>query len=363
MPFTRDTPYNELPPLPPIDELETKAVLKAVVSAGRALAELKVKCTQIPNPSILIDNLMSLEAKDSSEIENIFTTHDKLFQATVLEEGSVDVNTKEVVRYRQAIFKGLEEARQRPLSSNTFISIMQTIKRTDATIRKTPGTRIVNPAGEIIYTPPEGEALIRSLLANLDEFINKKSDLDPLVKMAIAHYQFEAIHPFGDGNGRTGRIINILYLVQCELINHPILFLSRYIIENKKDYYLCLQGITERGEWEKWLLYMLAAVEHTALWTIKIIDQIFEAMAITQAIMRGTTKFYSKDLLEAIFRHPFCRYQALIDAGITTNRLTASKYLKALSASDVGLLEEMKFGREVVFFNRRLFEILTNPSI
>lgn len=364
LPFSRYEPFNTLPFLPPQQEIETKAVLKALVQASRALAELKVKCAQIPNPAILIDNLMALEAKGSSEIENIFTTHDKLFQASALETHATDANTKEVMLYRHAMNSGLNYMRRTGLTSNAFILIMQEIKRTEMGIRKTPGTRIATPTGEVIYTPPEGEDLLHKLLKNLETFLNLSDhSLDPLIKMAIAHYQFEAIHPFTDGNGRTGRIINILYLIQEKLLDHPILFMSRYIIENKKDYYQCLQGITERGEWERWLIYMLQAVSETAQWTLGIINQIHASMEDSRQLLKEKAhNIYSKELIETIYLQPFCRYQTLIAAGLTKNRMTASKYLGILASPEVGILQKLVFGREVLYLNPKLMKILRQHS-
>ena len=249
---------------------------------------------------MLINSLVLLEAKDSSEIENIFTTHDKLYQADAIKEGKIDPSTKEVMRYRQALWEGIAAIKKRPLGTNVFVSVCRTIKNTDDGIRTTSGTRIVNPSGKLIYTPPVGEELLRGLLKNLEKFVHDEDDIDPLIKMAIMHYQFEAIHPFTDGNGRTGRIANILYLLEKGYLETPVLFLSRYIIDHKNSYYLGLKNVTEKGDWETWIIYMLEAVEHTAVQTVKRIDEIKKTMNQFSESLKKT-KIYSKDLVEAAF--------------------------------------------------------------
>lgn len=246
-----------MPPLPPKAEVETKAILKKAISAGRALAELKGLGETIPNQSILVNSIILQEAKASSEIENIITTHDALFRAFSAKTSQVDPATKEVLRYREALWEGYSSLKDQPLlTTNLFISIVQTIRANNAGIRNTPGTKIVNAAtGEVVFTPPEGEDIIRNKLKNLEDYIHAEDTLDPLIKLALIHYQFEAIHPFTDGNGRTGRIINILYLAWKRLLELPVLYLSKYIIEQKSDYYRLLRGVTEREEWEPWILY------------------------------------------------------------------------------------------------------------
>lgn len=253
-------PYNELPLLPPKKDLETKKILKQTIQATRVLAELKGRADEIPNQSRLVNAITLQEAKDSSEIENIVTTQDSLFQAFSAKTNTVDAQTKEVLRYRHALWEGYRNLDKKPLSTNTFISIVQTIKETNIGIRNTPGTKITSN-GKTIYTPPEGEKLIRDLLKNLEDFLHAEDGLDDLIRLAVMHYQFEAIHPFPDGNGRTGRVLNILYLVEKNLIDAPILYLSKFIIENKNDYYKKLKAVTEKEDWEGWILFMLKAIE------------------------------------------------------------------------------------------------------
>ncbi|WP_337957950.1 Fic family protein [Simplicispira suum] len=248
MPFDRSQPYNDLPLLPPTVELESKAVLKQAIAANRALANLRGLAAQIPNQGVLINSIVLQEARLSSEIENIVTTNDELYRADADADadGKTDPHTKEVLRYRQALNFGFGQLKQRPLATNLFIDIVRTIKQVDFGVRKVPGVALRNAAKEVVYTPPVGEAVIREKLANLEQFIHAQDDLDPLVKMAVLHYQFEAIHPFEDGNGRTGRIVNLLYLVEQGLLDIPVLFLSRYILAHKSGYYQGLRGVTEQ---------------------------------------------------------------------------------------------------------------------
>lgn len=267
MSFDRERPYNDLPMLPPPGvELETKSVLKKSIAANRELAELKGAGDVIPNQDILISSIVLQEARLSSEIENIFTTNDEMYRAASPDLfAAADPHTKEVIRYREALWHGFQRLRERPLTTNLFIELMQLIKQTDDGIRRVPGTKIGNSrTGETIYTPPDGEGRLRDLLGNLETFLHADDGLDPLVKLAAAHYQFEAIHPFTDGNGRTGRIVNILYLVEQGLLELPVLYLSHYIIKNKSAYYDGLRRVTEEGAWEEWILYVLNAIETTA---------------------------------------------------------------------------------------------------
>ena len=262
-----DRPYNELPHLPPKVELETKVVLKRCISARAALAELKQAAELIPNQAILIKTLPLLEAQASSEIENIVTTTDRLFQFQPGDE-QADSETREALRYSHALMKGFSELSKHPLNTRTAEEICTQIKGLEMRIRRVPGTALASHATrQVIYTPPVGEDLLRSLLANWEKFLHEATDLDPLVRMAIAHYQFEAIHPFTDGNGRTGRILNTLFLIQENVLSLPILYLSRYIISHKSDYYRLLLKVTAENEWEEWLLYILEGVEETAHWT------------------------------------------------------------------------------------------------
>ena len=266
MNFDPQKPYNDLPALPPHVEVETKTVLKRAIVANRALAELKGQGGIIPNQSMLINSLVLQEAKASSEIENIVTTNDALFRAMAASEGTVDPATKEVLRYREALWYGYNRVRKKVrLDADLFVSLVQAIKEDKNGIRNRPGTVIGNPqTREIIYTPPEGERVIRGKLDDLKKFIHAKDSMDPLVKLALSHYQFQAIHPFFDGNGRAGRLINILFLVAHELLDLPVLYMSKYIIDDKPEYYKRLRRVTENGEWESWVLYMLDAIEVTA---------------------------------------------------------------------------------------------------
>jgi Fic family protein len=359
MNYDRMQPYNDLPPLPPAVEVETKAVLKRALSAGRALAELKGIGQTIPNQGMLVTSLVLQEARASSEIENIVTTNDALFRAFSADTSRVDPATKEVLRYREALWAGYEVLKTRPLlSTNLFVDIVQRIKQTQAGIRQMPGTAVVNSAtGEVIYTPPEGEAVIRAKLKELEDFIHSADDVDPLVKLALIHYQFEAIHPFSDGNGRTGRIVNILFLVLNGLLDMPVLYLSKSIIERKNDYYRLLRAVTERGEWEPWVLFMLAAVEYTAVLTRQRIVAIRDLMVETTDRAKALlpSRVYSKELIELLFHQPYTKVQFLVDAGLA-GRQTAASYLKALET--MGVLESRRVGRETLYLNVPLYDLL-----
>ena len=358
MSFDPTRPYNELPLLPPKVDLESKEVLRKTISAGRALAELKGLGKTIPEQAILINSVILQEAKDSSEIENIITTNDKLFQAFTAKSKKFDPATKEVLRYREALWLGFDELKRRKvLTTNLFVKIVQTIKQNKAGIRDIPGTALQNPAGEIIYTPPEGKALIQKKLRNLEEYIHAEDKVDPLIKMAVAHYQFEAIHPFSDGNGRTGRIINTLFLVLKDLLDPPVLYLSKYIIEHKTEYYRLLRQVTEDYVWEPWILYMLDAVEQTAIFTRQRIIDIRALMLRTMEKAREELprRVYSKELIELLFRQPYCKISFLVDANIA-ERKTAAEYLKQLES--IGILKSQKVGREVLYLNTELYEVL-----
>ena len=358
MPFDRSQPYNDLPLLPPAVELESKAVLKQAIAANRALANLRGLAAQIPNEGVLINSIVLQEARLSSEIENIVTTNDELYRADADADtdGRADPHTKEVLRYRQALNFGFAQLKQRPLCTNLFIDIVRTIKQVDFGVRKVPGVALKNSMNEVVYTPPVGEAVIREKLANLERFIHAQDDLDPLVKMAVMHYQFEAIHPFEDGNGRTGRIVNLLYLVEQGLLDIPVLFLSRYIIANKPGYYEGLRGVTEMQDWESWILYMLRAVESTAQQTFEQVTRIRVLMdQVREQVQQQAPGIYSKDLVEAIFQHPYTKIQFLVDANIA-KRQTASSYLQTLAG--LGVLRASKQGREMYYINDALFSEL-----
>ena len=361
MTWQANIPFNEMPKLPPSAEvIENIAILKACIPARAALAELKQAGDLLPNQGLLINLLPLLEAKDSSEIENIVTTSDKLFQYAQ-EDSNADHATKEALRYRTALYEGYKQLDKRPLCTNTAVEICSTIKSVKMDIRKVPGTVLSNQAtGEIIYTPPVGEQVIRDLLSNWEFFIHAEDDIDPLVKMAITHYQFEAIHPFIDGNGRTGRVLNILYLIEQGLLTLPILYLSHYIVQHKQDYYQLLRGVTQNQNWQPWIIYMLEAVEQTAKWTTEKIAAVRKLIEHSTAYIREQLpKIYTYELVQIIFEQPYCRIGNLVDNNIA-KRQTASVYLKQLC--DIGILEEMQSGKEKLFVHPKLVQLMTHES-
>jgi Fic family protein len=367
MHFRPDKPFNQLPDLPPTTNLETPRVLKATTRAGRALAELKGRTHTIPNPTILLNTLALQEAKLSSEIENIFTTNDELYRGLAADGNGAELSphAKEVLHYREALWHGMNVLRDRPfLSTNLTIEIVNIINQNSAGIRNLPGTTLQNPqTKEIIYTPPAGEDLLRQKLANLERFSNDSShDLDPLVRIAVAHYQFEAIHPFFDGNGRTGRILIILQLIMNRLLEIPVLFLSRFIIERKAQYYRGLRSVTEEGQWESWLLYMLEAIEATAHDTTEKINAIHDLLLKTleKAKRILPKRTFSKDLIELTFEQPYCKIRLVEQAGIA-KRLTATKYLRDLAKA--GFVTPVKKGRELIFINHALWSLLTDEPL
>jgi Fic family protein len=357
----RKKPFNQLPPLPPRKEIESKIILKKAASAHRNLAELKGIANTIPNQAILINSLILKEARSSSEIENVVTTNERLFRAFSSNIQSIDPQTKEVLRYRQALWTGYSRLKKRTVfSTNLFVDIFQIIKQTDEGIRSSLGTRVADGSGRIVYTPPEGERPIRDKLERLEEFIHDdKDDIDPLIKLALIHYQFEAIYPFTDGNGRTGRILNVLYLVYKELLDLPILYLSDYFIQNKPEYYRLLRGVTFREDWEPWIAYVLEAVEKTSIHTK---EKIIEIRNIFLKTLEKTKKelpphVYSKELIELLFEQPYCKTQFIVDRGIA-KRQTAAEYLKEIER--IGILKKVKVGKENLFLNKKLYEILKN---
>lgn len=356
-----DRPYNQLPTLPPTVELETRAVLKRCIEARTALAELKQAAELIPNQRMLINTLPLLEAKDSSEIESIVTTTDLLFQHAQDGEHQADPATKEALRYRKALHNGYQSLADRPLCTGTAVEICRTLKGVNMDIRRVPDTQLANDrTGEIIYTPPEGEDRLRDLLANWERFLHNETDLDPLVRMAIGHYQFEAIHPFTDGNGRTGRVLNTLFLIQEGLLNLPILYLSRYIIAHRADYYRLLLDVTRDNAWEPWLLYMLSAVEETARWTCVKIAAIRRLAEHTTHFVRAQLpKTYSRELVDVIFEQPYCRISNVVDKQIA-QRQAASRYLKELVS--IGVLQEVQVGKEKLFIHPKLMHLLTRDD-
>jgi len=351
-----DLPYKDLPHLPPAVELDTKTVLKQCIKSNTALAELKQAAELIPNQAMLINTLPLLEARASSEIENIVTTTDKLFQHIQADE-KADSATKEALRYRRALFEGFRSLQDRPLTTRTAEAICSQIKGREMNVRKVPGTALQNDrTGEVIYTPPAGETVIRDLLANWERFMHDATDLDPLIRMAVGHYQFEAIHPFDDGNGRSGRVLNSLFLIQEGLLNLPILYLSRYIIQHKADYYRLLHQVTAEQSWEDWLLYVLRGVEDTARWTTAKIAAI-RALADHTAtrVREQLPNIYSHELVDTIFEQPYCRIDNLVEKGIA-KRQTASVYLKKLV--EIGILVEKQVGREKLFIHPKLMQLL-----
>lgn len=353
-------PYNILPLLPPEADLETPVILKAAIAANRSLAELKGKAESLPNPSILINSIVAQEAKASSEIENIVTTNDKLFMALSANDRQTDPQTKEVLRYRQALWKGVSSLEHGDMGPQLFIKLMQIIKESEAGIRDDSGTVIANPkTRKIIYWPPEGEELIQGLLENLAKYLQADDDVDPLIKMAVIHYQFEAIHPFEDGNGRTGRILNILYLIRQNLLQQPVLYLSDHIIANKPDYYRLLREVTEKGAWEPWILFVLEAVQTTSKKTMTRIESIQQLLEETLAEAKSVLpdRVYSKELIELLFEQPYCKVKFLVDRNLA-KRQTAADYLKELESA--GFLKSKQVGREVLYLNVRLYNLLSS---
>jgi Fic family protein len=363
-PWRPEQPHNQLPALPPARELESRAVLKACIEARAALAELKQAAELIPNQAMLINTIPLLEAKDSSEIENIVTTTDQLFQyaqSPAQGQDNADPATKEALRYRTALHRGYQSLKDRPLCTATAVDVCRTLKGVDMDIRRTPGTQLINDrTGEVIYTPPEGEARLRDMLVNWERFLHSQTELDPLIRMAVGHYQFEAIHPFTDGNGRTGRVINIVYLIQEELLNLPILYLSRHVIAHKADYYDLLLGVTRDQAWEPWLQFMLQAVAETSKWTTGKIAAIRRlAEHTTEHVRARLPKIYTRELVDVIFEQPYCRIGNLVDKGIA-QRQAASRYLHDLA--DLGVLREMPFGKEKLFIHPKLMQLLSRDN-
>jgi len=358
MSFRREVPYNDLPDLPPKTDLETVPILKAAIRANKAIAELKISGHLIPNQAVLIQALGLSEAKLSSEIENIVTTNDELYRAFADGDINIDPQTKEVLFYKDALWYGFKALTQkkRLLTTPLFVELAQILRNSTQGIRDVPGTKLVNSMGEVKYMPPEGKEVIQKKLANLEEFIYANDAIDPLIKMAIIHYQFEGIHPFSDGNGRTGRILNILFLVEKKLLEIPLLYLSRYIISNKTAYYNGLQQVTEANAWEYWILYMLEGIEQTAIATrerILIIHRLIQETA--EKVHSQLPRIYSKDLIEVMFRSPYCKIKFLEDGGIA-KRQTASSYLKELEK--IGVLRGLKMGRDIYYVNDTFLKAL-----
>lgn len=356
-----------LSPLPPLEHLaparfETAPILKALVAAHRHLAELKGVAASMPNQGILISTLGLQEAKDSSEIENIVTTHDELFREAAALEEAVNPAAKEVARYSHALRIGFDAVRNTGLlTSNHIVEIQAALEMNRAGYRKVPGTTLTDRAtGRVVYTPPSPEQL-PALMAALERFINDPAmfPTDPLIKMALIHHQFESIHPFYDGNGRTGRIINVLYLVKEGLLDIPVLYLSRAIVRTKPDYYGLLQSVRERDNWEDWVLYMLAGVERTAADGIATIQAIKGLLMDYKHRIRDTHRFYSQDLINNLFSYPYTKID-FVKRDLNVSRLTATRYLDLLAAE--GFLLKRKIGRSNYYINEPLFRILTGQA-
>ncbi|TBR14136.1 MAG: Fic family protein [Lysobacter sp.] len=350
-------PFNDLPPLPPPVELETRDLLKACIDAHKALASLRQATGHLPNPAVLINTIPILEAQASSEIENIVTTTDELFRYADHFEAAGPA-TKEALRYRSALYEGFQSLATRPLSTLTAEVVCTRIKNVDMQVRRVPGTALANQqTREVIYTPPVGEALLREKLANWERFIHNERDIDPLIRMAVAHYQFEAIHPFTDGNGRTGRILNLLMLVEQDLLDEPVLYLSRYINERKSDYYRLLLGVSRDQAWAEWVAYMIDAVADTARWTTAKIDGIRRLHGeACDWIRTNRPRTYSRELVDVLFNQPYCRIQNVVDAGIA-KRETAARYLRDLV--DIGVLQEQRLGKEKLFMHPAYLRLLS----
>ncbi|MGH7620690.1 MAG: Fic family protein, partial [Gemmatimonadaceae bacterium] len=356
-----------MPAPAPLDTLqpgrfETPAILKRLASASRNLAELKGVAASIPNQAILINSLGMQEAKDSSAIENIVTTHDELFRDSLFPEDPGSPAAKEVVRYRQALQIGYEAVlEQRLLTNNHILDVQKELERNNAGFRKVPGTSLKDQDGNVVYTPPDPTEIVPAM-TDLERFVNDDAlfPADPLIKMALIHHQLETIHPFYDGNGRTGRIVNVLYLVKQRLLDIPVLYMSRYIVRTKSDYYRLLQAVRERDAWEEWVLYALTAVEATARDGIDTVIAIRTAVLETKHRIRAQYKFYSQDLINTLFAHPYTKIQ-FVERELGVSRLTARKYLEALTAG--GILQKQKVGRSNYYINLALYAILTGERM
>lgn len=350
-------------PVQPLHDLaaqrfETPAILKRLAAASRNLAELKGAAASIPNQNILINTLTLQEAKDSSAIENIVTTHDELYRGDDSGQTVASIATKEVLRYRQALRAGFERVRDSGLLTlNTVLDIQGQLECNHAGLRKLPGTELKDGAGRTVYTPPQDATAVRALMGDLERFMHDEPrfDADPLIKMALIHHQFESIHPFYDGNGRTGRIVNVLYLVKEGLLDIPVLYLSRHIVRSKPDYYRLLQAVREDNAWEDWVLYMLTAVERTARETLITIQAMKALLQRTKQRIRADYRFYSQDLINNLFSHPYTKIE-FVQRDLGVSRITATKYLDALVAG--GFLDKRKVGRSNYYINLPLHALL-----
>jgi len=367
VPYDRLAPYNQLPPLPEPEQAIDHEVLIKWGHASRALAELNKNMLRLPNPSMLVNTISLQEAKRSTEIENIFTTEDELYKAIsdTVKEKEANLATKEVLRYREALWAGystLQESNQ--VGERTILEIFQKIKDTQEGIRSPQSQVVIKRgqsefrAGEVVYTPPRGKGILEEKLANLIAYLNDSDTYptDPLLKMAVSHYQFEAIHPFTDGNGRTGRVLNLLYLVQQGLIPQPVLYLSKYIIENKDDYYYLMGAVSQRSAWKPWLIYMMTAVEQTAKYTNGLIDDIVDQMAATLDYGKTELKWYSKEINEALFTQPYLKPKVIGAILGRTSRTTLTKYMGELTR--LGILTPKPDKKEVYYVNSDLVRII-----
>lgn len=357
-----NTPYQGLPPLPPRVSVETTAVLKKAITANAALARLDAATRLLPDPAVLINTVPLLEAQASSEIENIVTTNDELFRAACNVDAAPSAATKEALRYRTALHAGFEMLRSRPLTAATARRVCSAIRGIDVDVRAGTGTHIGNPATRTwVYTPPVGRDHILSLLDNWEQFVHASDGIDPLVRLAVLHYQFEAIHPYSDGNGRTGRILNVLYLVEAGPLRFPVTYLSGYIVRHKDTYYSLLNGVTQDEAWEDWILFILEAVESTSLWTLTLIDSIREMQETTFAqIQRKFPRLPARDLAHLLYQRPYLRFGNVVDAcGI--NRQTASRWLTDLEKA--GIIRRTNVGRSAIFVNERFLDVLFNTPL
>lgn len=355
--FDPNSPFNELPPLPPAQELETARVLKAVIEARTALAALNTACRLIPNPDIITSTIPLREAQASTEIENIVTTNDELFRAEWNVDPTPNPATKEALRYRDALRHGLKLLNSRPVSEKLAVEVCSVLQGQQAVLRSMPGTYIGDPSKSTrLYTPPEGVEVIQQQLGAWEKFLYSDHGLDPLVLMAVAHYQFEAIHPFYDGNGRTGRILNILLLIQEGVLDLPVLYLSGHIVDMKSDYYRLLRAVTAEGAWEEWILFMVKAVSASAQSTFSLIDAVSNLQSQTTERVRSLGVSPAAELTELLFIQPYVRIADVVERGLA-KRQTAAMWLNQLVSA--GLLEEQRVGRSKVFLNTAALEILT----
>ena len=357
MPFNRNKPYNDLPLLLPDRKAwETINVYKKLAQARAALAELKGRLPIIPNPLMLINTLVLQEAKDSSTIENIFTTNDALYKAFSTPSAKPDSSTKEVLRYREALWNAFTKMKKSSdFSEKMAVEIFKTITGKKEEVRKLQV--YIGSTAHIVYTPPQPGNILSKKFKNWFETAHRENTVDPLIKMAMLHYQFEAIHPFTDGNGRTGRILNVLYMCKEKLIDLPVIYISKYILEYKNDYYRFLKEVTENGNWENWTLYMLEAVNQTATITLKKVNAIYESyLAAIEKVKAKAPDIYSHELIEVIYNQPYCKIATLEEKKIAS-RNTASKYLRILE--EIGLLKSEIVGRETLYRNLPLYRILS----